>query len=93
MQNLTSCVLLAGLGERTLLLAFVRTLLFEQRGGHMRKDQDLSFISVSCTAKKVSTIRESNCPGEITVYAMEGSKAMPKSSATRASLPSFESTR
>lgn len=93
MQNLTSCVLLVALGECALLLAFESTLFFELKRGHMHKDQDLSFISASCMVKKVSTTRESNCAGKITVYVMEGSKAMAKSSTTRASLSSFQSTR
>lgn len=93
MQNLTSCVLLVALGECALLLAFESTLLFELKSGHMHKDQDLSFISASCMVKNVSTTRESNCTGKIMVYVMEGSKAMAKSSTTRASLSSFQSTR
>lgn len=82
MQNLTSYVLFTGHGESAPLPGLECRSLFELRGGHMHKDpvaQELSSISDSCMAKKVSTTRGSNCQ----VHIMEGSKFMVKSSATR----------
>lgn len=68
MQNLTSCVLFSGHGESGPLPGLQYKSLFDPRGGHMHKDpvtQELSSISDSCMAKKVSTTRGDNCQGEL----------------------------
>lgn len=68
MQNLTSYVLFAGHGESAPLPGLERRLIFELRGGHVHKDpvaQELSSISDSRMAKKVSITRGSNCQGEL----------------------------
>lgn len=68
MQNLNSYVLFTGHGESASLPALECRLIFELRGGHVHKDpvaQELSSISDSRTAKKVSITRGSNREGEL----------------------------